>query len=44
MLQSVALLASVGTAAGHASYMMSADKCNRDLSVGATIMGVRLRF
>jgi hypothetical protein len=37
----LALLASATTAAAHASYMIEAARCDRDLSVGATIMGVR---
>ena len=40
MMKLLALLASATTVAGHASYMLEAARCSRDISVGANIMGV----
>eukprot|EP01043_Picozoa_sp_COSAG02_P059802 COSAG02_NODE_7685_length_2895_cov_3.989628_2_plen_54_part_00 len=44
MLKSMALLASATTVAGHGAYMLEAARCERDLTVGASIMGVRSLF
>lgn len=41
MMRVFALLASVTTVEGHATYMIADSRCGRDLSVGASIMGVR---
>jgi hypothetical protein len=40
MMRVMSLLGCVGGAAAHASYMLEASRCSRDLSVGASIMGV----
>eukprot|EP01043_Picozoa_sp_COSAG02_P036559 COSAG02_NODE_2686_length_8239_cov_5.121361_4_plen_62_part_00 len=37
----LALLGSLSGVMGHANYMLQSSRCDRDLSVGATIMGVR---
>ena len=37
----LALLASATSVAAHASYMIEPARCDRDLTVGANIMGVR---
>ena len=41
MMKCVAMLASATTVVGHATNMLDSSRCDRDLSVGATIMGVR---
>jgi hypothetical protein len=40
MLKSITLLTTATTVAGHASYMLEDARCDRDMTVGATIMGV----
>lgn len=40
MMRVFAVLASASTVAAHASYMLEASRCNRELAVGANIMGV----
>jgi len=40
MMRVFAVLASASTVAAHASYMLEDSRCSRDLTVGASIMGV----
>ncbi len=40
MMRVISLLGCATGVAAHASYMLEASRCSRDLSVGANIMGV----
>ena len=40
MMRVLSLLGCATSVAAHASYMLEASRCSRDLSVGANIMGV----
>jgi hypothetical protein len=41
MMKWLAVLGGATGVVGHAHYMLEGSRCDRDLSVGATIMGVR---